>query len=75
MKGKLLNEEAKQLIKNVVYEMIENRELVIEGNIPDSDDNYRELNIVIKKGDSDDDILQTNSNTFDVVNRINYDEY
>lgn len=72
---KLLNEEAKQLIKNVVYEMIENRELVIEGNIPDSDDNYRELNIVIKKGDSDDDILQTNSNTFDVVNRINYDEY
>lgn len=51
---KLLNEEAKQLIKNVVYEMIENRELVIEGNIPDSDDNYRELNIVIKKGDSDD---------------------
>lgn len=73
--GKLLNEEAKQLIKNVVYEMIENRELVIEGNIPDSDDNYRELNIVIKKGDSDDDILQTNSNTFDVVNRINYDEY
>lgn len=73
--GKLLNEEAKQLIKNVVYEMIENRELVIEGNIPDSDDSYRELNIVIKKGDSDDDILQTNSNTFDVVNRINYDEY
>ncbi len=72
---KLLNEEAKQLIKNVVYEMIENRELVIEGNIPDSDDSYRELNIVIKKGDSDDDILQTNSNTFDVVNRINYDEY
>lgn len=54
--------------------MIENRELVIEGNIPDSDDSYRELNIVIKKGDSD-DILQTNSNTFDVVNRINYDEY
>lgn len=73
--SKLLNEEAKQLIKNVVYEMIENRELVIEGNIPDSDDSYRELNIVIKKGDSDDDILQTNSNTFDVVNRINYDEY
>lgn len=73
--GKLLNEEAKQLIKNVVYEMIENRELVIEGNIPDSDDSYRELNIVIKKGDSDDDILQSNSNTFDVVNRINYDEY
>lgn len=55
--------------------MIENRELVIEGNIPNSYDNYRELNIVIKKGDSDDDILQTNSNTFDVVNRINYDEY
>lgn len=72
---KLLNEEAKQLIKNVVYEMIENRELVIEGNIPDSHDSYRELNIVIKKSDSDDDILQTNSNTFDVVNRINYDEY